>query len=102
MLTNDMIKKIVNDLNQFDSFNTTTNDAIIRMLTYLATKKPGTTSNTSIAQSLNLSVKTVNKLLSALEKTQLIFHVNAYGAAGKMLKKTVTAFFPDSVNQGST
>ena len=93
-LTNDMIKKIVNDdLNQFKSFNNMTNDNIMRMLTYLATKKPGTTSNTSIAQSLNISVKTVSKVLQALEKTQLIFSINAYGAGGRMLKKPAQHFF---------
>ena len=94
ILTNDMVKKIVNDdLTQFKSFNSMTNDIIIRMLTYLATKKPGSTSNTAISQSLNISVKTVSKVLSALEKTQLLFTINAYGAAGKMLKKPAQHFF---------
>ena len=94
ILTNDMVKKIVNDdLNHFKSFKNMTNDSILRMLTYLATKKPGSTSNTAISQSLNMSVKTVSKVLSALEKSQLIFSVNAYGAAGKMLKKPTQHFF---------
>ena len=94
ILTNDMVKKIVNDdLTPFKSFNNMTNDNIMRMLTYLATKKPGSTSNTAISQSLNMSVKTVSKVLSALENTQLIFSINAYGAAGKMLKKPTQHFF---------
>ena len=94
MLTNNMVKKIVNDdLTYFKTFNNITNDNIIRMLTYLATKKPGQTSNVAIAQSLNISVKTVRKILSALEQSQLIFTVKAYGSAGKMLKKPSQHFF---------
>lgn len=94
VLTNNMVKKIVNDdLTYFKTFNNVTNDIIIRMLTYLATKKPGQTSNMAIAQSLNISVKTVSKILSALEQSQLIFTVNAYGSAGKMLKKPSQHFF---------
>ena len=94
VLTNNMVKKIVNDdLKYFKTFNNITNDVIMRMLTYLATKKPGQTSNMAIAQSLNISVKTVSKILSALEQSQLIFTVNAYGSAGKMLKKPSQHFF---------
>ena len=33
------------------------------------------------------------EVLSALEKTQLLFTINAYGAAGKMLKKPAQHFF---------
>lgn len=92
--TNDMIKKIVdNDLDQFTSFNSVTNKGIIRMVSYLATKKPGSTSNSAIAQSLHISIKTVDKILEALENTQLIFSVDAYGPAGKMLKKPSEHFF---------
>ncbi len=94
MLTNNMVKKIVNDdLTYFKTFNNITNNNIMRLLTYLATKKPGQTSNIAIAQSLNISVKTVSKILSALEQSQLIFTVNAYGSAGKMLKKPSQHFF---------
>ena len=94
MMTNDIVKKIVyDDLNKFKSFNNITNDSIMRLLTYLATKKPGQTSNTAIAQSINVSVKTVGKVLSALEQSQLIFTVKAFGSAGKMLKKPSQHFF---------
>lgn len=94
ILTNNMVRKIVNDdLTYFKTFNNVTNNNIMRLLTYLATKKPGQTSNIAIAQSLNISVKTVSKILSALEQSQLIFTVNAYGSAGKMLKKPSQHFF---------
>ncbi len=87
-LINEVIEKIVSDdLKDFYSFNQVTNNTILRLITYLATKKSGDTSHTKIAQSLELSTKTVKKILEILEKSQLIFSINAYGSSGKMLKK---------------
>lgn len=87
-LTNDIVTKIIyDDLKPFKNFNNVTPDAILRLVSYLATKKVGTTSNSAIAQSLSMSVKTVRNVLYALEKTQLIFSVDAYGSGGKMLNK---------------
>lgn len=93
-LTNDIIEKIVNDdLKSFQNFTNGTNNLILRIIAYLAVKKPGSTSNSAIASSLNINVRTVNNILSALEKSQLIFSVGAYGSAGKMLKKPQEHFF---------
>lgn len=85
--TNDVIERIVShDLKQIHSFNVS-DESIMQIIAYLATKKPGKTSNTAIAQALQLNSRTVKSILSALEKTQLIFNVTAFGSAGKMLKK---------------
>ena len=93
-LTNDMVERIVQeDLKQFASFNNGTNANILRLISYLATKKPGTVSSSSLAQSLNLNIRTVNNILDALEKTQLILGLNAYGSAGKILNKPKEYFF---------
>lgn len=93
-LTNDVVERIVqNDLKQFASFNNGTNESILRLISYLATKKPGTTSSSSISQSLNLNIRTVDNILSALEKAQLILSINAYGSAGKMFNKPKEHFF---------
>ena len=59
----------------------------------MATKKPGTVSSSSLAQSLNLNIRTVNNILDALEKAQLILGLNAYGSAGKILNKPKEYFF---------
>ena len=92
--TNDIVERIViDDLKQFKVFNNGTNDLILRMIAYLAVKKPGSTSASAISQSLNLNIRTVNNILSALEMSDLIFSVNAYGGAGKMLKKPQQHFF---------
>ena len=93
-LTNDMVERIVlDDLKHFASFNNGTNASILRLISYLATKKPGTTSSSSLAQSLNLNVRTVASILEALEKSQLIFSISAYGSAGKILNKPKQHFF---------
>ncbi|WP_407379343.1 ATP-binding protein [Methanobrevibacter sp.] len=93
-LTNDLIERIVQeDLRYFASFNKVSNESILRLISYLATKKPGSTSNSALAQSLNLNIRTVNNILDALEKSQLIFSINAYGSAGKILNKPKQHFF---------
>ena len=92
-LTNDLIKKIVQeDLKYFASFNKISNDTILRLISYLAVK-PETTSKSALAQILNLNIRTVNNILNALEKSQLIFSINAYGSAGKILNKPNIIFF---------
>ena len=92
--TNDIIEKIVTtDLKSFYSFNNGTDKIIMRIVNYLATKKPGKTSTSAIAQSNNINVKTATTILYSLEKAQLIFSVDAYGSAGKMLKKPSQHFF---------
>lgn len=93
-LTNDLIEKIVHDdLKHFASFNKVDDASILRLISYLAAKKPGSTSNSALAQSLNLNIRTINNILYALEKSQLIFRVGAYGSAGKILNKPSQHFF---------
>ena len=93
-LTNDLIEKIVHDdLKHFASFNKVDDASILRLISYLAAKKPGSTSNSALAQSLNLNIRTINNILFALEKSQLIFSVGAYGSAGKILNKPSQHFF---------
>lgn len=93
-LTNDMVERIVHeDLKHFASFNNGTNASILRLISYLAVKKPGTTSSSALAQSLNLNVRTVDSILDALQKAQLILSVSAYGSAGKILNKPKHHFF---------
>ena len=92
--TYDVVERIVgDDLKQFSDFQNGTNDLILKLVSYLAVKKPGSTSASAIAQSLNLNIRTVNNILTALEKSELLFSVSAYGAAGKMLKKPSQHFF---------
>lgn len=94
IMTNEIVEKIVSDdLKEFYPYNNGTDKIILRIINYLATKKPGSTSSSAIAQSSNINVKTVNSILTALEKSQLIFSVGAYGSAGKMLKKPLQHFF---------
>ena len=93
-LTNDLVERVVQeDLKQFSSFNNGTNAKILRLISYLATKKSGSTSSSALSQNLNLNIRTVDNILTALEKSQLIFSIDAYGSAGKILNKPKQHFF---------
>lgn len=87
------IEFIEKDIPSLKTFNTSTNNIISRIVTYIATQKPGGTSNVKLAQILGVSPNTVNNILSVLEKTQLIFPITAYGTGGKIIKKPWEYFF---------
>ena len=97
--TYDIIERIVfDDLKQFGDFKNGTNDLIMKLVASLPSTTCAdiscrSTSASAIAQSLNLNIRTVNNILSALEKSELLFSISAYGAAGKMLKKPAQHFF---------
>lgn len=92
--TYEVIKRIItDDLVEFKSFNKLNDKIISRILTYLATKKAGKTSNNKIAQYIGISANTVDNILEILEKTELLFKVYAYGSACTIMKKPREHFF---------
>lgn len=90
---NNINRIIEKDIPSLKTFNTSTNDVISRIVTYIALQKPGGTSNVKLAQMLGVSPNTVNNILNVLEKTQLIFPITAYGTGGKIIKKPWEYFF---------
>lgn len=75
-----------------------------RLLVFLASQKPGDISQGKIAANLNTSKSKVNSILSTLEKTQLVFHYEAYGGASKRVRKSwkyylATASIKNSINE---
>jgi len=93
-LTYDVIKRIIkDDLVEFKSYNKVDDKLISRILTYIATKKAGKTSNNNIAQYVGISANTVDNILNILEKTELIFKIYAYGSAGTIIRKPREHFF---------
>ena len=93
-LTYEVIKRIIkDDLLEFKSYNKLDDKIISRIITYIATKKAGKTSNNNIAQYVGISANTVDNLLDILEKTELLFEVSAYGGAGTITKKPKEHFF---------
>ncbi|KZX10752.1 ATP-binding protein [Methanobrevibacter filiformis] len=84
---------IENDIPSIKTFNTSTNNNIRRIITYLALQRPGSTSVGKIAKYLSISPKLVHDILDTLEKTQLIFSVKPYGSAGSVIKKPWNYYF---------
>lgn len=75
-----------------------------RILVFLASQKPGEISQGKIAANLNTSKSKVNSILSTLERTQLVFHWEAYGGATKRIKKQwkyylATASIKNAINE---
>lgn len=89
-----IINKVVqNDLNTIESFTSRTNNIASNLLSLLALQKPGHISQSKLASSLNTSVGTINSILSTLEKTHLIFHIEPYSSAGKRIRKSWKYYF---------
>jgi len=72
----DILERLVRiDLPTVTSVRTESLQNIMRLLSFLAVKKPGGVSNARFASDLGVSSSSVNEYLGALEKTLLIFKV---------------------------
>lgn len=92
--TFNMVERVIEkDVFSLNSFHTETKSTISRILMFLALQKPGATSDTKLANRLTISPTLVRKILNVLEKTQLIFNIKPYGAAGKIVKKPWKYYF---------
>lgn len=70
--------------------NITSNSETVawRLLKFLAQKKPGEVSQNTLTDIAKCSFGTVNTLLNLLEKTHLIFHLEANATLNARLKKS--------------
>lgn len=88
---NEIINKIVeNDLNNISS------DSKIyasRILRFLSLQKPGEVSQNKIADFLDCSSGNVKNIISILEKTHVIFHVEPYSSSSKRIRKSWKYYF---------
>ena len=92
-INNTIDRVIRDDLQDFKEFNNVTTTKISQLVSYLATKRPGSTSKQTLSQALSLDVKTITKIFEVLEESKLIFSIHAYGSSGKTLKKKTEHFF---------
>jgi len=91
---NSIINNVVEkDMTSVKSFNSSTQDNIIRIITYLGLARPGSISNQKIANFLSISPKLVHEILNVLEKTQIIFSLKPYGSSGVVIKKPWNYYF---------
>ncbi len=89
-----MVERVIEkDVFSLKSFNTDSKSVISRILMFLALQKPGAASHTKLAKKLDISPTSVREILTVLEKTQLIFNIKPYGAAGKLIKKPWKYYF---------
>lgn len=83
-LTLDMKNRMIEkDLDIVSSFNSQTRASAYKLLNMIALQKPGSLSLDKLAKNMKISKKTIDNLLSSLEATQVIFHIEPYGSVTK-------------------
>lgn len=93
-LTIDLKDRIIEkDLDLFSNFTSSSRRASYQLINFLATQKPADVSISKLANILNISKETVSSILSAFEKTHLIFHIEPYGSSSKRIRKSWEYYF---------
>ena len=102
--TDDITKKIVNmiekvvmtDMNNIEGINTDTHNLAFQILNYFAFQNPGEVSIGSLSNLFDAKKPLVTKVINILEKTQLIFHIEAFTSSVKRTTKPNEYFFATS------
>ncbi|MBR1611326.1 MAG: ATP-binding protein [Methanobrevibacter sp.] len=93
----DMVEKVVNtDMVAIKNFTFENQTNSNRILRYLAMQNAGDLSQNNLAKYLKTSQANVKNILDILEKTHLIFSLEAYGTSSKRIKKTKKYYFATS------
>ena len=106
----DMVEKVINtDMVAIKNFTFENQTNSNRILRYLALQNAGDLSQNNLAKYLKTSQANVKNILDILEKTHLIFSIEAYGTSSKRIKKTKKYYFATSsirnalsINSGNT
>lgn len=90
----EVVRRVIEkDVRHYKAFNGNTESVLFSILSFLATQKPGGISVNSMAKNMGTARGNVIELLDILEKTHLIFHLEPYGGAGKMLRASKKYYF---------
>lgn len=93
----DMISKIIdNDLASIKNFTTENLVNVDRVVSYLALQRADDLSQAKLSKHLQTSISNIKNILDTLEKTHLIFHIEAYGTSSKRSKKSWKYYFATS------
>ena len=93
-LTLDMKDRIIEkDLDIITSFTTPIRLATYKLINIIAMSKPSELSSNKLSNILNISKTSIQSIFQALEKTQLLFPITAYGTGSKIIKKPWEYFF---------
>ena len=90
----DMVEKVVTtDMNNIEGINSNTQDLAFQILNFFAFQNPGEVSIGSLSNLFDAPKLQVTKVLDILEKTQLIFHIEAFTSSVKRTTKPHEYFF---------
>ncbi|MBR5503437.1 MAG: ATP-binding protein [Methanobrevibacter sp.] len=90
----DMIERVVyKDMESFRDMTSKSQTYTKQLIYFLALQRPGEISQNAMANHLGCPASTVNTILSTLEKTHLIFHVEPYSLSPKRGNKTFKYYF---------
>lgn len=84
---------VTKDLGAVKNITTNAEDQALRLLKFLAQKRPGETSQNTLSDIIKAPYSTVGSLLRLLEKTQLIFHYEPYAGANGRARKSWQYYF---------
>jgi hypothetical protein len=89
-----MVEKVVTtDMNYIEGINNDTQNLAFQILNYFAFQNPGEVSKGSLSNLFDAKKPLVTKVLDILEKTQLIFHIEAFTSSVKRTTKPHEYFF---------
>ncbi|RAP46149.1 MAG: AAA family ATPase [Methanosphaera sp. rholeuAM74] len=99
--SNEITKKIVNmvdkvvrtDMINIEGITSDTQYLAFQILNFFAFQNPGTVSKGSLSNTFDVKTALVSKVIDILEKTQLIFHVEAFTSSVKRTTKPHEYFF---------
>lgn len=84
---------VTKDLGTIRNITSNTEDQALRLLKFLAQKKPGEASQATLSDIIKTPYSTVGSILRLLEKTQLIFHYEPYVGANGRARKSWQYYF---------
>lgn len=84
---------VTKDLRTIRNITSNTEDQALRLLKFLAQKKPGEASQATLSDIIKTPYSTVGSILRLLEKTQLIFHYEPYVGANGRARKSWQYYF---------
>jgi len=102
--TSEITKKLINivdkvvttDMNNIEGMSEDTRYLAFQILNFFAFQNPGEVSKGSLSNRFDASLSSINKVLDILEKTQLIFHIEAFTSSVKRTTKPHEYFLATS------
>ena len=95
-LINIVEKIVTQDMTNIQNISKNNQATANRILRFLATQQAGEISQNNLANYFKTAIGNINTILDILEKTHLIFHIEAYGASSTRAKKSWKYYFATS------